>query len=75
VSLRRKNLFDFLIKNARITEEKDLKSKSSDKKLWTPKDKDKAIEEDKVVKSQSKEKEKKLWVPNQSNKKESGNKK
>lgn len=66
VTLRRKNLFDFLIKNARITEEKDLKSKSSDKKLWTPKDKDRAIEE---------EKEKKLWVPNQPNKKESGNKK
>jgi trigger factor len=75
VSLRRKNLFDFLIKNARITEEKDLKSKSSDKKLWTPKDKDKDIEKDKVVKSQSKEKEKKLWIPNQTNKQESGDKK
>ena len=77
-SLRRKNLFDFLIKNARITEEKDLKPKSSGKKLWTPNDKSKALEEEtieeaveenKALKSQNTEKEKKLWVPNQTNKK------
>lgn len=75
VNIRRKNLFDFLIKNAKITEEEDLKTKHPEKKLWTPKDKD-----SKDAKTQASGEEKKLWVPGKSNKnkntlkKESGDK-
>jgi len=37
LSLRQRNLFDLLIKNAKIKEEKDLKKENlSDKKLWVP---------------------------------------
>jgi len=49
-SLRRKNLFDILIKNAKIVEVKDNKeekSKAKDKKLWVPGGKNKKESDDK----------------------------
>lgn len=51
-SLRRKNMFDMLIKNAKIVEVKDNKeekSKAKDKKLWVPDGKSKKESDDKNV--------------------------
>lgn len=51
-SLRRKNLFDMLIKNAKIVEvidNKEEKSKAKDKKLWVPGGKSKKESDDKNV--------------------------
>ena len=51
-SLRRKNLFDILIKNAKIVEvieNKGEKSKAKDKKLWVPGGKSKKESDDKNV--------------------------
>ncbi|MBN1299111.1 MAG: trigger factor, partial [Actinobacteria bacterium] len=66
--LRRRNLFDFLIKNARIREEdQSKKDKSAKRKLWTP--------SGSSQKQQEQSSEKKLWVPGSDNIKESEDKK
>lgn len=56
-TLKRKNLFDLLISNAKIKEEKELKTKKTalGKKLWTPKQKSEE--------SNQGAEGKKLWVP------------
>lgn len=65
-NIKRRNLFDFLIKNSRIVEEKKQKAdKPAARKLWTPgrpKDTEKTDEE---------VEDKKLWVPDSANKEES----
>lgn len=66
-SIKRRNLFDFLIKNAKINEEGSKKPEKSAKKLWTP---GKGKETENQDDQESKE-EKKLWVPQPGIKKES----
>jgi FKBP-type peptidyl-prolyl cis-trans isomerase (trigger factor) len=65
-NIKRRNLFDLLIKNSRIVEEKKQKAdKPAARKLWTPgrpKDTEKTDEE---------AEDKKLWVPDSANKEES----
>ena len=67
-SLRRRNLFDLLIKNARVKgESSQNKEGSLQRKLWTPASKNQGNTADKPA-------EKKLWVPDSSKNKESDGK-
>ncbi len=66
-SIKRRNLFDLLIENAKIKEEDSKKTEKPSKKLWTPG----TAKEPRDTEEQKSGEDKKLWVPQSGVKKES----